>query len=94
MVIYLAHCLHNSDSDSDPSAHKTYEGAVDAINEHFLSYDFEIKDGRPFDGGNDDGVDGGFEVFTGVIIRDGKVAQFTHCDGEGPIGFITKTKLS
>lgn len=94
MKIYLAHCLHSSDSDSEPSAHKTYGGAIDAIHEHFLSYGFEIKDGRPFDSGNDDGREGGFEVFSGVLIVDNKVAQFTHCDGEGPIGFITKTNLS
>jgi hypothetical protein len=49
-----------------------------------------MKDGKPFDSGNDDGEDGGFRCFSGVVIFEGKVAEFTHCDGEGPEGEIRK----
>jgi hypothetical protein len=80
---------------------KRYDQAVNKVHEFFLSYDFEIRDGKPFDPGNDDGGKGGFEIFGDgpedheypdwkVIEHDGelKVIKFIHCDGDGPVGSI------
>jgi len=89
-MAFIAITRHNSDADSSYSVKKTYQEAVDEVHDHFLSYDFEMKDGKPFDSGNDDGEDGGFRCFSGVVIFEGKVAEFTHCDGEGPEGEIRK----
>lgn len=90
MDIFLAYCRHDSDSDRPPIKCFSYDSAVDEINDHFLSYDFVLKNGKPFDSGNDDGENGGYECFTNLKIYNGKIAQFTHHNGEGPIGFIEK----
>jgi len=79
---------------------KTYDEAVDTVHQFFLSYDFIIKDGKPFDGGNDDGKSEGWDVFGEgpesehsdweIIEHKGelKVIKFIHCDGDGPVANI------
>lgn len=82
---------------------KTYDKAVNKVHKFFLDYDFEIRDGKPFDPGNDDGGTGGFDIFGEggegvqypdweIIEHDGelKVIKFTHCDGDGPVGSLRK----
>lgn len=87
---YLAYTRHNSDSNESPNLFQHYINAVDCVHDHFLSYDFEIKDDKPYDPGHGDK---GFKYITGVKMVDGKVARFTHCDGEGPVGWIEEIEL-
>ena len=54
--------------------------------------DIEVREGKPFDPGNDDGETGGFTCFDNVVMHKGKIAEFMHGGGEGPCCTITKTK--
>ena len=83
--MYVVTMKHNFSADGRVAARPTMDEAVEVSHKFFLSYDFEIKDGKPFDEGNDDGKSGGFDCFSDVKMRDGKVAGFMHCDGDGPI---------
>jgi len=71
--------------------------AINMVHEFFLDYDFEIREGKPYDAGNDAGTarDDGFSCFGDywtIITHEGqqKVTNFTHCDGEGPVGSYRK----
>jgi hypothetical protein len=90
--IFLAYTLHDSSSDCPPSKYKSYDLAVDAVNEFFNSYDFELKNGLPYDDGNSSYEDDpdGYIVFSEVKMHDGKISQFTHCGGDGPLAWIEK----
>lgn len=85
--MYIAIVKHNSTGNPSVKSKKTYDAAVDVVHKHFLSYDFELKDGKPYDPGHAPGQHA-FDCFSDVIIHEGKVAQFTHCDGDGPVGEI------
>lgn len=87
---FISITKHNAYGGQDIEVRKTYEKAVDDVHECFLSYDFEVRDGKPYDPGHEDKKDlnAAFECFSEVIMHNGKVAQFTHCDGEGPSGEI------
>lgn len=56
-----------------------------AAHAFFLSYGFELKNGKPYDSGNEDGATGGFDVFNDVEMEGEQVVQFVHCGGEGPV---------
>ena len=87
--IYLTITGHDSGADKSYEKSKTYDEAVDKLHDFFLSYDFIVKDGKPYDEGHGEYPDPeGFKCFTSVIMHNGKVAQFTHCDGDGPVGEI------
>jgi hypothetical protein len=90
--MYLVYTLHNSGSDCPPTKCKQYDKAVDLVHQHFITYNCELINGRPFDSGNesDDDPESGFSVFSDVEIYNGKVARFTHCNGDGPMGWIEK----
>jgi len=88
---YIAIVKHNGGSEGELSHRKTYKECVDIVHNFFLSYGFEIKDGKAFDEGNHIGDNDGFEVFTDVVLYRGKVANFTHCEGDGPIAEIRKS---
>lgn len=79
---------HSNDSDGIFKTFTSHEEAIDEVHNFFLSYGFELREGKPFDSGNDDKSDGGYKVFSNVTIVNGKVASFVHCDGEGPSGDI------
>jgi hypothetical protein len=70
------------------------EEAVEISHEFFLSYGFELKNKKPFDAGNADvdGEAGGFDVFSEVNMYKGKVLEFTHAEGEGPICTVQVSK--
>jgi len=94
MKIYLAYALHDSSSDRPATPYKSKKAAIKDIHEHFLSRGFEIRDGKPFDPDHDDGGEGGFECFgEDWKIKKGLVSRFTHCGGDGPLGWIEKVKL-
>lgn len=82
---------HNS-YGSDPTYHVVHskEEAVVFSHRFFLSYGFELRDGKPFDVDNDDGLDGGFKVFENVKMFKGKVLEFVHFGGDGPICEVRK----
>jgi len=87
---YLVETGHNSGYENSFFV-KTEDEAIEEVHDFFLSYDFEIIDGKPYDAGNDDGENGGFEAFGDqwkVIEHNGefKVTRFVHCDGDGPVG--------
>jgi hypothetical protein len=84
---YITSCQHNSGADANLNCFDNMEDAVNEIHEFFLSYDLEIRDGRPFDYGNDDGEEGGFDCIDAEMYGD-KVQSFVHCDGDGPVAFI------
>ena len=84
-------------------AFTTFKEAVDAVHNHFLSYDFEIKNGKPYDSGNDMNnlekypEDDGHTIFGDedewtIIEHKGeqKVIRFIHCEGDGPVGSYRK----
>lgn len=80
------------DANGDPHVKAgSHKECVDAVHEHFLSYDFEIRDGQPFDGGHDDGGHGGFACFSNVEICYGKISGYSHCDGDGPVANIVES---
>ena len=89
---------HEYTSDPTYSVKDTYDEAVEVAHKFFLSYGFEVRDGKPFDGGNDGGArgdTGGFDCFGEpgqYKMHKGKVAPFMHCDGEGPVCRIEKAK--
>jgi hypothetical protein len=83
---------HNSSADPHLAYRETYDECVNIVHEHFLSYDCEIKDGRAYDPDNDDGKDGGFKCLSNVKMHNGKVAQYTHADGDGPVAFIEESE--
>jgi predicted SpoU family rRNA methylase len=85
---FLAITRYDSGSDSDYVLKDTLEEAVQAVHDFFLSYDFEIKGERPFDPSHEDFNEGGFKIFSNIIMYGEKVQQFTHCDGDGPEGEI------
>lgn len=58
---------------------------ADAGQKFFDSYDFKLVNGKPFDPGNDDGKTGGFDVFDNVKMHNGKVLEFMHAGGDGPV---------
>ena len=92
---FIAVTKHDSSSDGDMYHRDTYKECVDIVHEHFLGYGFEIKDGKPYDSGNDseDGSDDdGFSVFDNVEMFEGKVAGFSHADGDGPEGEIEENQ--
>ena len=89
--MFIAIMKHNSTANGRHAARSTYEDAVEETHKFFLSYDFELRGGKPFDEGNDDGKAGGFECFCDVKIHNGKVAQFMHCYGDGPVCRITES---
>jgi hypothetical protein len=88
---FIADCRHESSSDAHPVFFPTYEEAVDEVHEHFLSYDFEIRDGLPYDPGHEGdsrNPNSAFDCFDDVEMYNGKVASFTHCGGDGPVATI------
>jgi hypothetical protein len=84
---YITSCQHEYGADAQLDCFDNMEDAVNEIHEFFLSYGFEIRDGKPFDSGNDDGEQGGFECFEYEMYGD-KVQSFVHCDGDGPVADI------
>jgi hypothetical protein len=86
---YIAVTSHSSTHDKHVAYRPTYDECLDIVHNFFLSYDFEIKDGKPFDGGHGDE---GFDCFDSVEIHNGKVAGFMHCGGDGPVAYITESE--
>ena len=89
MAKFITSCQHEYGADARLKSFDDYEKAVEHIHKFFLSYDFEIRDGRPYDSGNAafEGDEGGFSCIS-AAMHNGKVCSFTHCDGDGPIGEI------
>jgi len=83
-IYWVVDQRHDHSSDPTYSVRETYDEAVDVAHKYFLSYDFELRDGKPFDSGNDYGDQGGFDVFDNVKMHKGKVAEFMHFGGDGP----------
>lgn len=87
---FVVDMRHSMISDAKFVVATTYDKAVEIAHEFFLSY-FEIKDGKAFDGANDDGSTGAFDCFDDVEYHDGKVAGFIHFGGDGPYCSIEKS---
>jgi len=88
---FVAIIKHNSTGNPTLKVKDTYEECVDVVHKHFLSYDFIIKEGKPYDPGHAPGQRA-FTCFSDIIMHNNKVAQFTHCDGDGPVGEITTSQ--
>lgn len=56
-----------------------------AAHKFFKSYGFEIKDGKPYDSGNEEGGTSGFDCFEDVKMEGDLVVGFVHCGGDGPV---------
>jgi len=90
--MYVAIMKHDSGADPTVAARESYDEVVDVVHKFFLDHDFEIRDGKPYDSGNDDGTPkSGFKVFDNVKMHKGKVAEFMHCDGDGPVADIVES---
>ena len=74
MKLYPTYCLHNTVSDYMPTPYKTLDQAIERVNSHFLSYGFELRDGKPFDPSKDDGGEGGFACFKNWEVSNGLVS--------------------
>lgn len=85
---FLVTMKHNRGADNHPEMYDTYDEAVQAVHDFAMSYDFEYKNGKLYDAGNDDGKNGGFDCISDAVYHNGKIAGFTHCDGDGPVAFI------
>lgn len=83
---------HEGSGESRFFVRDSYASAVDEAHKFFLSYCFEVRDGKPFDPGNDDGKNGGYDCFDSVKMYKGKVAEFVHYNGDGPTCIIAKAK--
>lgn len=90
---FVVDMRHSMTSQPEFVVATTYDKAVEIAHEFFLSHTFEIKEGKAFDGGNDDGNTGGFDCFDSVEYHDGKVAEFIHFHGDGPYCSIEESKL-
>ncbi len=91
-LVYVVDMRHDSGSDPTFAVRKWFFGAVQVAHKFAQDYDIEVKDGKPFDLGNDDGNQGGFKCFTNVKMHNGQIAEFTHCGGDGPCCTITEVK--
>ena len=90
MAKYITSCQHEYGADANLDSFSNLEDAVNEIHDYFISYGFEVRDGKPYDSGNAyfDGDEEGFSCFNNVEMHNGKVSQFTHCDGDGPVAYI------
>ena len=70
---------HNFSAEASFKVVETFDQAADAIEEFAKSYDFEFRNGEPFDEGLD-----GFESFCNITYHKGRVTGFMHADGDGP----------
>lgn len=84
---FKVYCQHTHNDKCVPVICGTYNEGVDLVHEHFLSYGFELCNGLaidPLEEGDNK------EVFSDVIISNGKVASFKHHDEDGPVGKVNK----
>ncbi len=83
---YVVDMRHDSTGEAEYKVCKTLDEAADRVEDFMKSYDFEIKNGKPFDPGNVViGMDDrGYEVFDNVEYHNGRVIAFMHCGGDGP----------
>ena len=90
MAKYYTVCKHNSGAEPHLDSFDHLDDAVDVIHKWFLRYEFEMRDGKPYDAGNStiENDSEGFRCFSNVEIHNGKVSCFTHCHGDGPVAYI------
>ena len=90
---YIAILKHDGSSDGSMCFRPTYQECVDLVHEFFLDYDFEMKDGKPYDSGHE-GSDPNapYTCFDAVEIHNGKMAGFIHCYGDGPVAEIRENE--
>ena len=86
---YITSCQHNHGADANLNCFDNIDDAVNEIHEFFLSYDMELRDGRPYDPDNAsfEGDPKGFNCIKGETYN-GKVSGFTYKGGDGPMAFI------
>lgn len=90
MTVYVVDMRHEFTAEPKYAVAKSLEEAAVQAQDFFEAYEFEIRDGKPFDSGNDDGAEGGFACFDNVKMRDGKMLEFMHCGGQGPVCRVTE----
>lgn len=94
MKPYIAIMASDSGYVGEPDTLKvcaTEEEAGQAVHNFFLSYDFILKEGEPFDPNNDDDKGFGFRVFDNVKMENEKVVSFMHAGGDGPVGYVRQS---
>jgi len=84
---FLVLAQHSSTHEMDVEVFHDMEEAAKDAHAFFKSYRFEVRDGKPYDPGNDPE---GFACFDDVetyVLSDGSlcITQFTHCGGDGPV---------
>lgn len=87
---YISICKHNASANPYIEVHDSYEEAVNKVHDWFVSYDGEIRNGKPYDYSDAlyDDDPRGYDIYTNVQMHNGKVASFTHSNGDGPEGKI------
>jgi hypothetical protein len=65
-----------------------YDKAVAEAHKFFMSFDFSLQDGQPFDHGALRGQER--TTLSQVKMHKGKVAEFVHREGDGPVCRIEK----
>lgn len=93
---YLAYLRHNEDADNFPKIYDDYDIAALAVHNFFLSYGFEIRNGKPYDPGHDTGEQNcdTSKYFKDFKVVNGRVVSFKHCDGEGPTAWISFSSVN
>jgi len=92
MTGYILDVRYNSSSDPTLYYRKTKKELLDIANKYFKDYDFELRGGKPYDPGHAAFEDDpeGYKCFANVTIMDGKVLEFMHAGGDGPMASIWK----
>lgn len=93
--MFIVEMKHDALADAEMSSFETREKAVAEVDLWFRSCGFELKEGKPYDPGNEDGANGGFEAFAHVVIEtiNGQpmVSSFESFWAEGPRCRIIET---
>ena len=93
--MFLVITRHNQSGEPDYVTKPTMDEAAKEAHKILAEYGFEMRAGKPFDEGNDDGYQSGFNCFDEVethTCADGThcVIGFVHCEGDGPVLEVRK----
>jgi len=91
---YVAITGHNSTAEMHHVVKENYEEAVQVVHEHFLSYGFEVRDGKPYDPDRpyNPNYEGSAPFDNVVMYENRMVASFMHAEGDGPVGEVKESE--
>lgn len=93
LQVYVVDTRHNYTAEPSFIVATTLDEAAVHAHAHFEAYEFEVRDGKPFDPGNADDADGGFTCFDNVKMHGDLVLEFMHSGGDGPCCTVKRAPL-